>query len=230
MKRYLTSILALFMICMMFYSCEREHMLYDPNLSAARFDIKDMKDSLTYSFALHPGISRDTIRIPIRIMGFTSPNPRKVNVVADSATSARENIEYLILPCTVPADSTSTLLQVVLLKSEELDAKRLRLGLQITESSDFVPGPIEERKFKVYVTNKLTKPEGWIGYFGDYSEAKHRFIIEVTGKGTNYNAWSQMEIIHWMGELNKALYDYNKRNPDKPLRDENGTLISFPII
>ena len=63
-----------------FASCGKEYKVYDANLAAVRFNLGNAPDSMVYSFALMPGVEEDTVKIPVRILGFTVPQNRKMNV------------------------------------------------------------------------------------------------------------------------------------------------------
>lgn len=215
-----------------FAACEREYEVYNADLSAVSFDQKGA-DSLVYSFALIPEANKDTVDIPVKILGFTSSGDRVVNVqTVPEWTTAQEGVHYDKLPCIVKSDSVSGILQVVLHKTDDLAQKEVLIALRIADSEDFVAGPINERNFKIRITNQLIKPNDWLTFFGDYSVVKHKFIIEVTGKGTNYTEWknSAMKLIYYMGILNKALYEYNSTHPGQPLTDEYGVPVTFPML
>lgn len=212
-------------------SCEKEYEVYNADLSAVRFMLGNEPDSLVYSFALMPGILVDTVDVPVQILGFTSPNDRQVKVeVVKELTTAAEGTHFELLPCRIPAGQIGSIQKVVVHKTADLEQKEVYMALKIVDSPDLVVGPANERNYQIILTDRLTKPSDWLRYFGDYSEVKHRFIIEVTGKGTKYKEWRRMEVTYQLGRLNQALYEYNNAHPGKPLTDENGIPVSFPVM
>lgn len=208
-------------------SCKDDFMEFDKNMSSVRFVYeKGQGDSITYSFALNTNVVDKSIKIPLNIIGTTKSFDRKVNIqINTEETTAKENYNYFLQECIIPAESTSGELIVKLFEKEFVD--ELKIVLFIGSNNDFTNGPINESKIKIILTNNLSKPSDWPGPFGDYSLVKHKFIIEVTGKGSNYNEWTAAQIIYYIGELNKALYEYNKVHPGNPLTDENGLVVTF---
>ena len=214
-------------------SCEKDYEVYNADLSAVRFmlDKNRVADSVVYSFALMPGVVEDTVDIPVQILGFTSEQDRqiKVEVVAE-LTTATEGTHFKVLPCSIPAGEISATQKVVVYKTADLEQKEVCTALRMVDSPDLVVGPANECNYRIILTNRLTKPADWQQYFGDYSEVKHRFIIEVTGQGTDFKAWEWMEVVYQMGLLNRALNEYNNTHPGEPLTDEFGVPVSFPVL
>ncbi len=209
--------------------CEKNYQVYDADLEAIRFYTRPQTDSMVYSFALMPGVVTDTVEIPLQILGFTSTVDRVANVVVlPEKTTATAERHYQLQPCVIPAGEIEGVQKVVVHWDDDLETGTVCVALRIGESADFIPGPVNERFFRLMITGQLTQPSGWRREFGDYSIAKHRFIIETTGKGTNYNEWKRAELLYNMGLLWEALYEYNNTHPGEPLRDENGILITFP--
>ena len=77
------------------------------------------------------------------------------------------------------------------------------------------------------IVRSLVRPADWPKEFGIYSSVKHKFVIQITQKGTDYKEWNAQELIYYIGLLNKALYEYNKNHPGEPLTDENGLAVTF---
>ena len=210
-----------------FGSCSEDYMQYDQNLSSIRFVYnKGGEDSLTYSFALHPGVTEDVVSIPLQIIGMTAPEAREVKVLVDSKhTTAKEDVNFTIPKCEIEANSVSGNMKVIVKKSADLETRDVVIALNLAANENFVEAPINQSSFRIVLTGRMTKPSDWP--FGDYSRVKHEFVIKVTNKGTNYKEWSQQELIYYTGELNKALYEYNSQHPGEPLTDENGLLVTF---
>ena len=139
-------------------------------------------------------------------------------------------MHYTLQACEIPANEIDGQLRVVVRNAPELEKGEVRLRLRITDSPDLAAGPENERDYRIILTGRLTRPSDWLKQFGDYSVVKHRFIIEVTGKGTYYKEWKWAVVMHNIRLLNDALYKYNNSHPGKPLTDENGIPVTFPIL
>lgn len=211
-------------------ACEKDYEVYDAELSAVRFMLKQKVDSTLYSFALMPGVEIDTLEIPVQILGFTSARDREVNITVDPELStAREDTHFSLESCRITAGETTGKQRVIIHKTADLDEKAVYVSLKICDSPDLLAGPVNERYYRIILTDKLTRPSDWLRQFGEYSVVKHRFIIEVTGKGTNYSEWRRMAVIYQLSLLNDALFKYNNAHPGYPLTDENGIPITFPV-
>ena len=146
---------------------------------------------------------------------------------------------------TVPANANGITVRVIV-KREDTDLQKnaRELYLRLLPNGDFtIPSPRYGLK-KITLSDKLEKPRLWSNknyfcnlYLGDWSEVKHRFMINVTGW-----KWDDEFIKYYIRESNdrplrdyfltkikKALNTYNadpKNNP--PLKDENGKNVVFP--
>lgn len=203
------------------------------------------KDSIVYSFAIKPnGLVADTVKIPMRIMGLASDYDRTVNIqmVADSSTALAQ--QYTILPTIVKAGMYTTNVPLLVKRMPELKTKDVRLLLEVAASDEFLPGvynstPSASRgggsvRFPVRINDFLTKPSNWDSfityYFGAYSQVKYKLAIDVTGRtqfltsGEDPVTSSQMTFFKIL--CRNYLIDYNATNT--PLKDENGTLVTFP--
>lgn len=212
------------------FACEKDYVVYDADLSAVRFVIERKVDSMVYSFALMPGVEVDTLEIPVQILGFTSTRDREVSIAVDpELTTAKENIHFSLEPCRIAAGETESIQKVIIHKTNDLEEQAVHVSLKICDSPDLLAGPLNERRYRIILTNQLTRPSDWMRQFGEYSVVKHRFMIEVTGKGTNYSEWRRMTVIYYLSLLNDALFKYNNAHPGHPMVDENGIPITFPV-
>lgn len=228
-SRFLFLILVVGIISLTNLSCSKEYQYFDDKLASVRFIYnKALEDSITYSFALRPGLDQDTVSIPMHIIGFTKDYAREVNIAVDlKTTTAVEEVNYKLLKCEFLPNSVKGDLKVIVKKTADLASKDLKISLNLGANNNFSAGSVNESTFHIILTGRLTKPSDWPGDFGLYSRTKHEFVIEVTKVGTNYHQWSGQLRIYYLGLLNKALYEYNKNNPGKPLVDENGVLVTF---
>lgn len=217
-----------------FTSCEKDYQVYDSDLAAVRLNLEnftDNADSLVFSFALRPGVIEDTVAIPVKILGFTSSVSRSVKMLVDAKkTTAVEGEDFVLEACQIAADSVNGQQRVIVRRKDKLNAKDICIALEIADSPDLTAGPVDERCFRIILSNQLMKPSDWVQQFGEYSRVKHEFVIKVTGQGTDYDSWNRDYILvtYYVQLLNKALAEYNNAHPDDPLVDENGIPVSFP--
>lgn len=192
------------------------------------------KDSTQYSFATKPAtVAQDTVKIPLRIMGQATNGNRTVNVVviADSSTAVAGQ-HYQLLPTIVKAGEYTANIPVLVKKSADLNAREVKLVVEIKESADFKPGA-GTVQHKVKLTNILIKPANWLylqGYFGVYSNVKYLFIINATGRadfpygpGGTMGA-AEMNNFNIMCKMELANYEA----ANGPLMDENNLRVTFP--
>ncbi|MEY8686717.1 DUF4843 domain-containing protein [Bacteroides sp. AN502(2024)] len=215
-------------LLLLLIGCTKDNYLqYDTKVASLRFVYSSgVKDSTVYSFGLHPGMQEDVVEVPFGLIGLSSSEPRKVAVeVVKEKTTAIENSEFVIEPCMLPADAVTGSIRIKVRRSDNLDGNGKVVALRLRANDYFEEAPVDRSMFRIIITNELTEPVGWI--FNEYSRIKHEFVILHTGVATNYNKWSTSEQIYWKGILIKALYEYNKAHPGKPLIDENGLIITF---
>ena len=118
------------------------------------------------------------------------------------------------------------------------------LILKLLPSEDFETGEVERLSKRIVISDKLERPTRWKKgsyyydrYLGDYSEVKHRFMIDITQQKWDndflryiINSWDTMiQRDYYLGKIKQALKEYNAdpaNNP--PLKDENGYEVVFP--
>lgn len=233
MKRFI--MISLFAAGM--FACSKdERLMYNDTNSVYFFtdSLLYTRDSMTYSFAVQSSTTiTDTIAIPLKITGDAASKARTLQVVAvDSATTAVAGTHYTILPAQIGAGSYKDSLYVKVNLTEDLAASEVRLMLKIVPGGDLEPGAMEQTKYLVKINNILSKPDNWDNllflFFGTYSKAKHRFIIDVTGLAT------YQFFIPGTTRVDFQFYDYLKQVMREALRehgpvyDESGDPISFP--
>lgn len=226
-------LLSLLFTVVLLSSCEKDYQYYDDTLEAVSFDLPALTngaDSLSYSFAFFPGVNEDTIRIPVHLWGYTTNTDRQVNVkVLAENTTAKEGEDYTVLPCVIRGTRTSDDLNLVVRRTDKMKRGFYQVCLKIEDSPDLIAGPENEGTLRVILTAMLVRPLDWPYQLGDWSQVKHQFVIDVTGKGTNFGTISTM--VRWtafMQQLYEALNKYNGEHPNDKLKDENGNLVVFP--
>lgn len=209
-------------------SCDQnDYLQYDENQAYVGFAYPSYgNDSIVYSFALHPNVEEDIVKVPIKLFGYAASQDREVGVeVIESESTAKEGVDFVIEQKRMEANAYKDSLIVKIKKSAEVETKDLVVKLRLCGNDLFAAAPIDAESFRIILTSKLTEPTGWP--FGDYSVIKHKFVIQTIGIATGYEKWSTSDRIRYQGILTQALYEYNKAHPNDPLKDEDGMLITF---
>lgn len=211
-----------------------------------RFD-DPKKDSFLYSFAIMPPErTKDTIKLPVRISGIAADRDRTINLkpVADS-TTAVEGTDYTIHSAIVRAGHYNDSIVLIVLRSPEMKTKEKRLVLEIIPSEDFDPGlyntPSGDGVVKltggsvrmlVRINDFLTKPSNWdswlVYFFGDYSQVKYRFIIDVIGTGEFPSGPTGLpygQFVAYQQLMKQELDKYEAEHGN--MIDENGDIVEF---
>lgn len=191
-------------------------------------------DSLTFSFVTYSAETQQMVMdIDVLVMGNTADYDRTaaVQVVNDKTTATADQYE-LPLTVTIPAGEAKGTLPVTLKRSEALQAKSVRLCIEVAPTTDFKTGVEEQKRFTLIWSDIITKPKNWDDleeFFGSYSDTKYRFMIEnadgITEFDTDTMSWAQLQ--SYRIKFQNALNDYNDAHPGDPLKDENGVLVSF---
>lgn len=127
---------------------------------------------------------------------------------------------------------------VVLLRDPSLREQSVVLKFRVVANENFQTGQEPLLWRKLIFSDRLSRPAAWTDfysttYFGKYSEAKHRFFIEVTGQKWDQDFISMIisdtqQLQYWLGIAKSALVAYNKANPNNPKVDEEGDLLLIP--
>jgi hypothetical protein len=210
-----------------------------------------------YSFVYKKSsVTKDTIWLDVETLGNIYKTDRKFKLeqiieknkdnTAIAGTHYNIEKEYII-----KANAVKAKIPIVLIRDVSLREKAVRLKLKIVENKSFKHG--EEKTFErlIIFSDKLQKPSKWDfdygygmsfkGFFGEYGEEKHRFMINTIGKVDDdfiekvlFTGGSPaFEKANFYVELFKrALDDYNKKHKI-PLREEpkkgetKGKLVKF---
>lgn len=165
---------------------ENERMKYTAP-AAVYFSETAADDSLQYSFA--SGLKeRDTVAVPIMIIGEKTAYDRHIQVETDAASTAQKDVHYILPQETVvlPGNEVKTALNVVVLdKDPSLEHGNVDLILHLRANNDFTLGYPERLSVRLIITKQLVKPKYWDMplslYYGSYTKAKHRLCIQIQG-------------------------------------------------
>ncbi|MBL0742995.1 DUF4843 domain-containing protein [Chryseolinea lacunae] len=199
----------------------------------------DKRDSvLSYTFALTPEKTTDTVYVPVSLSGTRVHHDRKFKVVVTSKkTTAESSVHYqpLLESYTLPADSGQTWVPVILYNTDaKLDSQSLFINLKLASTEDFSVDVARKSETAIMFSNRLEKPLWWTlwqGELASYSRTKHALYIIAVGNidlVANYDGENQYQIPYnlYLIEKLKALlvfpFDWVAENDKGYVLTDNG--------
>lgn len=234
----------LLLLLLVFTACSKEEISSDYKGEQSVYFIYNANavnsgiDSLSYTFVeKNSSVIQDTVWLPVRIGGKTADHDRQIDlaVVADK-TTAIADVHYRLLSYSIPKDSFSTSLGVVLLRDSSLRDTAVVLTLNLQPGKEF-PAQMKDtlmadgtyynrQQARIIFTDRLIKPSNWESYlvtfFGAYSETKLRFIASVLGVATFPSNLGYPTLQYYQNAVRNALF------VNGPLIDENGNPVVIP--
>ena len=214
---------------LLFASCAKnKELLFD---QSAAIYVSSTPDSAEYSFATSPTtITVDSVLMTFRIIGNASDKDREIKLVPRAISTAKPGYHYKVGKAVVKANMFDAVVPVYLYRRAGLKDSTLLAILDIEENADFKIGYPKQLRFKLTISDILTKPaiwdNAWAPYFGTYSQVKFRFLLTVTGR-TNWPSFPFPADSRFLSQrARNALLEYNQANG--PLIDENGAEVFFP--
>lgn len=140
-------------------------------------------DSVAYTFAKYPNRTKDTLKLPITVLGMPAGTDRTITIEKGIApdVNAVEGVHYKLLgPYTMPANKVSTVIPVVIYKTPDMDSLTMTFVLQLKANESFQSGITSKTSLKVKV-GYLQKPSTW-GELGG---------IQWAGYSTNFGTWTK---------------------------------------
>ncbi len=227
-----------FTIALSLSSCNNEDFLWQDATYARIYGPKEWTletDSLIFSFApYNTSIKEYVINAKIFIIGSVSKIPLTVRIEVDPASTASTSHYSFPESVTIPAGSHFVEFPISLKRTSDLTSKQVKLILRISDSGDIGKGVKEFNQLKLTWSDMISKPTNWTlltEFFGNYSNTKYRFIIDVLGIGiftygeTNGMTWGEMN--YYRMKMIEALTAYNAAHPGNPLTDENNQIVTF---
>lgn len=235
MKKYIQILIYFGMIVLFGTSCKNDGFYYQDQ---ARVRLVGPSiwtldtDSLEFSFVTSPSsVTEKQMDVTLWIMGNVANYNRTANIkVVANETTASSELFTVPTAVTVPADSNKVTFPVILKRAASLQETTARLYIAVVESADFGVGVNEENHLLLKWNDILTKPSNWDDlkeFFGTFSLAKYRFMLQNAGVTEFSSSMSWAELQNYKIVLTNALNDYNAAHPNQPLTDENGNLVSF---
>ena len=148
------------------------------------------KDTLSYSFALHPSQVADTVWVPVIISGKMAKVDRhfQLMVVPDS-TTAVANLDYEPLKAsyTMPADSGVVHVPVIIKSTDTaLASKSVVLTVRVSGGTDFATQlGASIRTKEILFSDRLQKPDWWTYWgpaeLGAFTRTKYQLFLISSG-------------------------------------------------
>lgn len=231
MKKYcLYSLIGL--LAVVFMACKKSQLEVYQNNPRIYFSAAD----LTYSFATRSStMMKDTVLFRLNYIGLrlNEALPVKISVVADKTTAAA-GTEYELLPSyAMPAGKFSDSLRLVVKRTPGMATTAVKLVIALQPADNYAIGLNKNGKELTFTINDiLTKPASWesylVPYFGAYSKAKYRFMIDTLGLSDfPYDMTRNGQLLYLKVKVATALAAYEKEHG--PLVDaETGNTVFFP--
>lgn len=228
------NIIGIFLL-LMFASCNTEGFKTYDGGNFLSFSKNFEKDSTMVSFFFHPGETELTVPLKIDLSGLPLSEEKeyKVMVVPGETTANAANYK-LEGPFKFRANRDADSLYLKVIKSDDLDTKKLNLVIEILENESFTPGVSSHGKAKIVLTSIASKPDWWNStieraYLGKYSDKKFQLFILVSGV-TDLTGRTPSEITAWALALKYYLQKHiDAGNP--PIYDEdNNEVMKVPVI
>lgn len=245
MKRLIYTLI----VCLPFLaSCDGTWVMYD-NAQKDHLYFQDRIQTIMKSFAL---LSQDEIEVSanVYVMGNVSDVDRPFKVesvdtpegtvltfggVEYPVISAREDVDFEVGDCVIPAGEVSTTVNVTLKRQPEMkNGGYVRVHLRLVPYENFEPLPADTTSsvvmspdFQVYVNDgdpacptwwrpSASKPAGWDYDLGNFYHAKFRKLLEF---------------YHKTAETNPTFYEYcvahYGENLDAEPSSENNKMVRF---
>lgn len=146
-----------------------------------KLDSIKARDSLLYTFALHPEKAKDTIWVPVIVAGNQADRDRMYSVkIIDTGTTAEVNKHYEPLKeqYVFRAGRGVDSLPLILYNTDTLLFRRTySLMVQLVATDDFNTDLSKLITARLVFSNKLEKPNWWdLCPGGDYSIVKHQLF------------------------------------------------------
>lgn len=209
----------------------------DGKLNFADTLVTVQEDTATFTFSVLPATCVEyDLQIPVQLTGTPSKVDRRfyLRVNADKTTAVEgEEYESLSNGFVMPADSSSTVATIKLLRSQPLASASRDLALLVDGGEDFTSPVIgEENRIVVRINDILTQPVWWNTWknaFGRYSRVKHQKWIEIWGPGSLSTDRIQAPLASMYPRQALALQKMRIYFEENPTYDENGYLVEVPV-
>jgi len=210
--------------------------------------LRDTLKSYTFVYE-NVSVLQDTVFFDIYTMGRVSNVDRPFSIKQiqiEGANNCVPGVHYKSFDdptvknyYVIKADSTHQSVPIILLREPSLKEMTYSLKIEIEANEHFSLGESNKLWRRVDVADRLIRPNSWNStiensYLGKYSYVKHSWMVAQTGLKWDEEFISALsvnyaELAYWKAKFKELIKKYNNNpaNPDIPLKDENGTLVTF---
>ena len=167
-------------------SCTKEKIATYDDLTRDRYIYfeKTEADSSDVSFYSYPGQKTVEYPVAVKSTGYSTKAGTYSVKVLDEYTTAGADDFSIPESFTFRPESDVDTFYVRLNYSSRLDSEKLRIVLELENTSDFKLGMTSSRVAVIWFHNNIVKPGWWTStvssyYLGSYSEAKYKLFLEV---------------------------------------------------
>ena len=238
----------IFLLVVITIGCEENSALEYENEPALYFEntTYGQRDSVNHTFFIQPDEQmRDTVFVEILTMGYPADVDRsfvleQVNVGQPGAAVAGKHFvafddPEMVSHLVIPKGSVRKSFPLIVLRDPSLELEEVRIELEIGENEYFKPGIDVWTNFVVKTTAMALKPTTWEAYWKYYfgltwGSVKMKFIVDNTGF-TDFEGGSlNSDYAYYLSsKVKQKLLEYNANpnNPDRPLKEADGTIVTF---
>ncbi|WP_455971374.1 DUF4843 domain-containing protein [Bacteroides congonensis] len=237
----------------LFSSCQEEGLVLNGNdVSYINFNKDLTKDTTRISFEFYPleeGMEVKIAEVPIEvaIFGKIQDKDLEFTLSVDEKMSTFP-ASQCILPekCIFKGGQLLDTIYVKLRNSSDLKNTTKIVALKINAGGEVGEGVTNYSRAIIAVTDRLVKPDWWDYkdlydgeyssvdwyYLGDYSEIKYRMFLEILQDNNDelFDGKDKVKLRKYSLLLKYKVEEENaRRDPEDPLRDENGVIIEVPV-
>ncbi|WP_343690765.1 DUF4843 domain-containing protein [Chitinophaga sp.] len=176
-------------------ACKKADELRFDHTANVHFNLSGSdKDSIVYTFAYTPTLSKDTIWLPVQLAGIATNTDRTYNAYVETdSSSAKSGVHFEPLKSgyTLKAGTGTAFLPVIIYNVADLENAAVSLMIKLKGSNDLgIEIPTGDDggsilKAKIVFSAMLTQPNWWSMWLGSYySRTKHQLFLIVTGVTT----------------------------------------------
>ncbi|MFC3196116.1 DUF4843 domain-containing protein [Parapedobacter deserti] len=251
----MNKITCIFLCAVVLFSCEKEiDARYEPSFSALNIWLGSnvqKPDSMVYNFAFRPVQEADTISFSVRLMGLPANHDREFKLIAISGDTARikQGVHYEFPTYILPAHAYEGVYSIFIKRTDTFSGQPGRIVFGLMEDGVFRRGIQERSDIAIVLMDQFAKPAHWdidpapyqplMRFFGAYSDVKFQFITTAIGRAPTFKVRysgtpippdevSYTQAQYWQNRCRTQLLQYNANNPEAPLRDEHGEIVTFP--
>lgn len=155
---------------------------------------QSVDEPTTVAFVFTPAAAE--LNVPLRTVMSAAPSGAAQDFrieVVPGETTAVEGTHYVLPASTAfAAGQVESAPEIIFKKTADMDTKSYKLTVRLVENANFLLGQVAYRTHTFVIHNMISKPDWWTSgvatsveraYFGKYSDAKFRLIIQVLGTG-----------------------------------------------